>query len=179
MEDACLREQLIAGFLHTPNTSIPVCLRMSRGIKVQHSVAAKCIKQLVADGFLLCTYRSGRLPPEYTVSRIGLELSRADEYLERPLSIYEEKTLFAAKKQEPRFAQDQMKVLLFFQTNAPLMLTTLMIQDVLRKSVHDDNLFYTETILSQLVWNNEIENVSHQSLWRFKCIATKHIWDEL
>jgi len=169
MEDALLREQVLTGFLHVPKTSIPVCLRMSRGIQQPYAQVAQCVSNLVQDGLLARTDREGRLPPLYEATATAHELSEREEYLaERSLSSYEYKTLQNAKRLEVAFAHDQDVVIAFMQQHENICVSTLMIQDLLRTSVEMDNIIHVNSILAQLAYNDEIESTCKQMLWKLK-----------
>lgn len=167
MQCALLREQVLAAFVHVPNSSIPVCLRMSRGILASYSEVTTCVQQLVKDGLLINKPREGRLPPLYQPTDTAQELSQQEEYVQpRPLSAYEYKTLRQAKNMEMIFAQNQDKVIAFMKQRHPMYVSALMVQDVLRNSVECDNLSYTYAVLAQLACNGEITSLCKQMLWK-------------
>jgi len=176
MEEASLREQMLTAFLHVPNTSIPVSLRMSRGIRVSYVKALKCVDQLQKDGMLRRQDREGRLPPLYRVTKTAKEMLCKEEYaIEEPLKDHENKALYEAVKMENQFAVDQDRVLEYIR-DSPDYVSTLMVQDLLRKSTNENNLKYVNSVLVQLAWNDEIENVCYELLWKFKKTATLHMW---
>jgi len=177
MENARLREQVLTAFLHAPNTSIPVSMRMSRGISEPYAKVAKCVDQLLKDGMLKRQMREGRLPPLFYVTRAAKELLRQEEYnVEQPLKDHENRALYDAVAIEKQFANDQERVLTFIR-NSKMFVSTLMVQDLLRASVNDNNLRYTTTVLAQLAWNDEIEMVCYELLWKYKKTATVHVWN--
>ncbi len=166
MEEARLREQMLTAFLHVPNTSIPVSLRMSRGIRASHTKVVKCVEQLLKDGMLRQEMREGRLPPLYRVTKSAKEMLCKEEYaIEEPLKDHENKALYEAIKIEKQFAMDQDQVLGFIRNRSEYV-STLMVQDLLRKSTNEDNLKYVNCVLFQLAWNEEIENVCSELLWK-------------
>ncbi len=177
METARLREQVLTAFLHAPNTSIPVSMRMSRGISASYAQVSKCVEQLFKDGMLKREFREGRLPPLFCVTHVAKELLLQEEYnVEQPLKDHENRALYDAIATEKKFASDQEKVLSFIR-DAPYYVSTLMIQDLLRSCVNEDNLRYVTTVLAQLAWNDEIENINYELLWKYKKTASVHVWN--
>jgi len=178
MQHALLREQVLAGFAHIPYSSIPVMLRMSRSITASHAEVTQCVRQLIKDGMLMKKPRTDRLPPLLIVTRNAINMLRQEEYvIMRSLSLYEQKSLDDAIADEHKFAQDQQTVINFFQVH--IFASTLMIQDLLRKSTQENNMIYVNTVLAQLAWNNEIESICNQLMWKFIRVAQNHVWDLL
>lgn len=181
MQHALLREEVLAGFAHMPRSSIPVMSRMSRKITASHPEIAICVAQLTRDGLLQKVPRSNRLPPLYFLTPPGIELLRQEEYvILRDITLYEQNALEVAIKDEQTFAADQIKVMDFLarrnQNGHPLT-SQLMIQDLLRTNTSVDNMLYTSTVLAQLGWNQEVEGMFDQEIWRFLRVATQHVWD--
>jgi hypothetical protein len=179
---ARLREQVIAGFVHVPQTSITVMLRMSRGIsEKRHHTIRECVKTLVADGLLRKTTRESRLPPLYELTKEGYSLANREEIgsVGHELKPYERNVLTNARNMEVELEKDQETVLAFLKLRG--FCSSLMIRDLLRQSTSTDNNTWTNTVLSGLAWNNEIEEIFPESsvgVWRY--ITTKmenHVWD--
>ncbi len=185
MDNAQLREQILAAFLHTPKTSIAVCLRMSRGITAPHSKVFVCVQQLVEDGMLQRTLREGRLPPLFSVTRNAKMMLCEEEFIadkkSNKLKDHEQRALYDATTIEKKFAEDQETVIDFFVANGPLCVSTLMIQDCLRVSANDDNLKYAILVLSHLAWNSEVEPACGDLMWRLlrKKTNANHVWNLL
>lgn len=178
-----LRDQILLAFCRFPNTSIAICLRMAKKItnasKVDVTDVRKCITHLVQDGLLQETLRKNRLPPTYCITSSGLKICTEvqsfqfskDEPLFGHLKSFEQKVLKDALQMELKFANDQQTVFNFIQQcidQHRIQPSTLMIQDCLRKSTNENNIVYTQTVLAQLSYDNEIECTCKQMLWRIK-----------
>ena len=173
-----LRDQILSGFLHVPRSSISVMLRMCRAINATHAQVSSGVAQLVKDGLLLKTSREGRLPPLFTPAA-SLHLNGAQEQFVvlRKLSLYEQKSLEEAIRDEHKYALDQQNVLGFLEQRGDLGASTFMLQDLLRSNTTQDNYVDTNTVLAQLAWNGEIIGSCNQMIWHFLERKTTHVWD--
>jgi len=154
-------------------------MRMCRDINSTHVQVLSCVSQLVRDGLLIKKPRNGRLQPTYTPAKELHQNPATQErfVVLRELSLYEQKSLDEAVRDEHRFALDQQSILAFLEQRGDLGASTFMLQDLLRKNTREDNYIDTNTVLAQLAWNEEIVGSCNQMIWHFVQRKTTHVWD--
>jgi hypothetical protein len=165
MTDMKLRHQLLTAFAQLPNTSLPICLRLKKHITSEFEKVLKCLNQLVQDGLVEKTERLNRLPPQFRLSAVGASMFGSSGSFAQ-ITQQEQRHLKELLAQEEKFAQDQETVYAFLQKLHPVYASTLMVQDVLRKTTREDNNAYTHLVLNSLAANKEIESKCSHLLWK-------------